>query len=122
MRKEKNIGPRIIRNYPFLKALSATTSDKRRRLLIKNAEPDELLAITEVCHNIIKSYFPITENQKHKMLRYREAIRKIGRLRSADSARRVLQRGKGVSGMLISAVLVPVISEVVQYFLSRNRK
>ena len=90
--------------------------------MIADANPDELLAIIEVCHNIVNSKFPITQKQKIKMMPYRDTIRRLSRIRSEKNARRILQRGGGAAGVIFSAVLVPVLSEVVRYFLDKNKK
>jgi hypothetical protein len=109
-----SIGPNICDNIGFLRTLSKTKSETRRRRLLKKATSSELLAIVEICLNIIKSRFRLTTRQKKRILPYAGIVRSISRIRSERGARKILQRGGGFPIAAAAAILTPIIIDVVR--------
>lgn len=117
MRQPRVVGPRILENYTYLKRLVKTKSEGKRLNLVKEASRDELLALVEVCSNILSSNFSLTKRQKEKILPYANYMRKLARIRSEVGARKIVQRGEGV---FFSALLVPVLAEIARLLISSN--
>ena len=117
MRKENQvIGPRILENYSFLRQIAKSKSDSKRMKTLRNASKDELLALVEICSNILSSNFNLTTRHKNKITPFANYIRKLARIRSESAARKiVVQKG---SGAFLPALLIPVIAEAARYLIS----
>ena len=110
------IGPRILENYSFLRKIAKSKSDRKRLNALRNANRDELLAIVEVCSNLLSSNFNLTTRQKKKIVPFASYIRKLARIRSESGARKiVVQTG---SGIFLPSLLIPVIAEATRYLIS----
>jgi hypothetical protein len=116
--KNRIVGPRILENYDFLKNIAKTNSDKKRLKFLRDANSDELLALVEVCSNILSSNFWLTKRQKEKILPYANYIRKLSRVRSESTARRVSQKG---GAFIFSSLLIPVLAEAARLLISSAR-
>jgi len=115
-KKAQVIGPRILENYLFLRKLVKSKSDSKRLKALKNANRDELLALVEVCSNILSSNFNLTTRQKKKIVPFANYIRKLSRIRSESGARKiVVQTG---TGLFLPSLLIPVIAEATRYLIS----
>jgi hypothetical protein len=111
------VGQRVLHNYDFIRALSRTRSTKKCSTLVSGASDDQLLAVVEIALNILKSRFPLKEEQIERLIPLAEEVRRLSRARSAKTARRIVQIG---GNPLLSALLVPVVLEVGRYLLERN--
>lgn len=114
MRNQCIVGNCVLRNYSFLKKLAKTTSEKKRRELIRNASPAELGSIVEIAYNIVKSQFKLTPAKKQKLLPYATPIRQLSNARTANTAKRVLQDGNGFP---LASLLLPVLLAVGETLL-----
>ena len=112
-----NIGQSICDNIKFLKTLSKTKSDIKRTRLLKLATSNELIAIVEICLNIVKSIFRLTTRQKSRILPYASFVRKLSRARTEKGARKIVQKG---SGFGFAAFLTPIIIEAIRYLASSS--
>jgi hypothetical protein len=101
-----------------LKTLSKTKSINKRNKILKNATTDQLLCLVEICLNIVKSRFKLTTRQKKRLLPYADYIRRLSRIRSENTAKRLIQKGSGL-GPLFAALLTPIIIEITKN-LSKN--
>ena len=110
-----NIPESIKSNIDFLRSLARTRSERKRKRLIKQATPEQLLALVEISLNIVKSCFTLTTRQRKRLLPYADAVRRLARLRTEQSARKFLvQRGGGIiTGGLLSALLTPIVLEII---------
>src|SRR4051812_37928204 len=106
MTKFQPIGPRIKRNYKFLKLLSKIKEVEKRKQFIKQATPDEILAICEICFNNLNSNFCLNRRQKSKLIPHADFVRRLSRSRSPKSAIQIVQKGDGFA---ISSLLVPIL-------------
>lgn len=123
------IGPRTRRNFLFLYKLLETKSAKQRWGMIQNCNRDELLALIDVCTNIKRSSFRLTAKQRRRIDKHTALLERLGRVRSEDSAKRLIQVGEGIvfnpkakrkrdrfrisqRGGVIPAVLAPVLIEL----------
>ena len=107
----KKVGKRFKRNAAYLKALKSARSAKKRMSLVNRANPNQIFAIMDAANNILNGNFPITSRQKSRMLPYRDTIRQLGRARTLDSARAVLQNG---NGCFLPCLLAPIIQQVAR--------
>jgi hypothetical protein len=113
------IGPRIINNVSFLKAIAKSKNPAIRANKLKLASTDELLSIVEIAFNILKGKFTLSPSQRRRLLPFATAIREISRLRSEKSAKRVLQRG-GAIGTAIVSIITPILLEILRSSLQSN--
>jgi hypothetical protein len=113
------IGKSIIDNFIFLKKLTKTKSDQKRRRLLRLATDSELLSIIESAYNILKGRFQLTTRQRHRILPYIEVIRNIGRVRSSRGAKRVIQRGAGLA--VLPAILTPILIEAFRFIKNNGQ-
>ena len=108
------IGKRVYKNHSFLKSLARTTSEKKRKELLKKANCEELLTLVEICTNILASTFCLSESQRKKLLPYANFVRNLSRARCEKSARKIVQTG---NGFVFPALLVPVLVEIARVLL-----
>src|SRR5688572_13497294 len=91
------IGPNVCDQFAFLKLLARTRSLRKRKRLLKRATSSELLALCEICLNIVRQRFQLTTRQRKRILPYADFVRRCGRARSERGARRLLvQKGTGI--------------------------
>ena len=114
----KPIGQSIFNNHLFLKKLSFTKSDRKRRQLLRLATNEELLAIIEIALNILKGRFELSPKQKYQLLPYASTIRQISRAKTPKGIKKVLQTGGGLS--ILPALIAPVIVEIIRSLSSRE--
>lgn len=108
--------PYIKENTPFLKKLSSTKSERKKNKLIQEATAEQVLSIVEICANILKFNFRLTKPQRKRLAKYADFYRALARIRSEDSARKKLQEGNGI---VLGALLAPVLSALTEQLLSR---
>src|SRR4051812_4537024 len=108
--KQCTVSPLIYENSEYLKNLLRTKSIRRRRQLLKEISLPQLLAITEICHNILMNCFKLTTRQKNRMLPYADFIRRQGRIRTERGARSlILKKGNELHIDLFPSLLTPII-------------
>lgn len=108
--------PYIKENLPFLKQLAKIKSDKKKNTLILNATPEQILAIVEICANILRYNFKLTEKQKKRLSKYADFYRTIARTRTEKGARQKIQQGSGIA---LGAILVPVVSALAEQLVQK---
>ncbi|KAL3084403.1 hypothetical protein niasHS_008558 [Heterodera schachtii] len=87
---EQKIGERVVHNYDYLKKLGKTTSEKKRRHLLNSAGCEELLALVEICLNVLNGNFCLSTKQKQRLAPFAKDIRQLARVRSERGARKLL--------------------------------
>ncbi|KAL3069561.1 hypothetical protein niasHT_031509 [Heterodera trifolii] len=87
---KQTVGQRVLDNYEYLKSLGRTTSHKKRRHLLSTAGCEELLTLVEICLNLLNGSFCLTRKQKQKLLPFANTIRRLARVRSEQSARKLI--------------------------------
>ena len=111
-----NFSKYITDNAQFLNRLAKTKSDRRRHTLLVQATPDQILSIVEICHNILKSNFVLTNRQRKRLASFADFYRGIARSKTERTARHRIQEG---GQLTIAALLAPVLSEVAQHLLEK---
>jgi len=107
-----NISSLIMDNKDFLNLLARSKSDSKRHRMLKQANSQQLLAIAEICLNIVKARYQLTTRQRKRLLPYAEFVRRMSRARSERGARKVIsQKGSGIGGVL-TALLTPILIEI----------
>lgn len=97
---------KIKKHLNFLRALSSA-SPKHKKLLLKNATNPEVLAICEVCLNLLAGNFPV--NVK-KLQKFKTSIRKVAcRSTQLKNKKRILVNQ---SGGFLPIILPAVISAI----------
>lgn len=108
--------PYIKENAEFLQKLASTKSSKKKNALLINASADQILAIVEICANILKFNFTLTKQQKRKLARYADFYRSIARSKSEKTARNRIQEGSGIA---LGAILIPVLAELAAHLVQK---
>jgi hypothetical protein len=119
MRKAQPLGQAVIDNFEFLKTIAATKSENKQKLLLSKATADQILALTEIALNIIKSKFLLTPRQKLKLLPHVNFVRRLGRVKTEKNARKIVQKGSGVG---IAALLAPIVVEGIKYLIEKKNE
>ncbi|KAL3092830.1 hypothetical protein niasHS_005254 [Heterodera schachtii] len=110
---KQTVGQRVLDNYEYLKSLGRTTSHKKRRHLLSSAGCEELLTLVEICLNLLNGSFCLTRKQKQKLLPFANTIRRLARVRSEQSARKLIlqQPQQQEGGSLFAPLLAPILLE-----------
>jgi superfamily I DNA/RNA helicase len=114
----QTVGERVLKNFNFLKRLCKTHSEKKWKNQIKNANTEELLALTEISSNILAGRFSLTKKQREKLLPFANYIRKIARVRSEQGAKKIFVNQQGGQAVL-AALLSPILVEAAQHLISK---
>ena len=111
--------PYIEKNVSFLQKLASTKSDRKKNKILLSATTDQILAIVEICANILKFNFILTLAQKKKLSKYADFYRSIAKSKTEKSALTTLQKGSGVA---VGALLYPVLSALTTAVINRLQK
>ena len=111
-----NYSPYIKENLEFLQKLAKTRSDRKKNTILINASADQILAIVEICANILKFNFTLTKRQKRKLIKFADFYRTLARTRSEKTARRKLQEGSGIA---IGTLLIPVLTTLASHLIEK---
>lgn len=101
------VGSIVLRNQEFLRRLANTKSDDVRRKLISGANSDQLLAVVEICVNIMKSRFRPRENHRKKLIEVAPYVRRLARTRTPTNARKLLLMG---TRRVFRSLILPVLA------------
>ena len=108
--------PYVEQNVDFLRALSKTRSEQKKKALLLNATADQILSIVEICYNILKSNFILNNKQKAHLAKHADFYRSIARSRTEKTARRRIQHG---GQLALAALVAPVLSALAQTLLDK---
>ena len=112
-KNQPTISSIVCKNAPFLCTLARTKSARKRHRLLRLCTSEQLLALAEVCLNIVKSKFKLTTRQKSRLMPYAHFVRRLSKARSERGARKVLiQKGAGAGAAatgLFAALLTPIL-------------
>ncbi|KAL3081112.1 hypothetical protein niasHS_011937 [Heterodera schachtii] len=90
VKREQKIGERVVHNYDYLKKLGKTTSEKKRRHLLNSAGCEELLALVEICLNVLNGNFCLSSKQKQRLAPFAKDIRQLARVRTIMANKLIL--------------------------------
>jgi hypothetical protein len=122
------IGSKVHDNESFLRCLhTSRRSIQKRKRIIQEASTEQLLTLVEIALNILYSRVPFRVGQRTRLIAQAENIRELSRVRSPNSARRVLlnserfaqlQKGKGLPlaiplASLFASIILPFITEQI---------
>lgn len=111
---QAQISDKIKENLDFLRKLARSKSERKRKQLLKHASTVQLLAIAEICLNIVSARFKLTTRQKKRLMPYADFVRRASRLRSERGAKKlIVQKGSGIGGVF-AALLTPVLLELAR--------
>uniref|UniRef100_A0A914GR98 Uncharacterized protein n=1 Tax=Globodera rostochiensis TaxID=31243 RepID=A0A914GR98_GLORO len=121
-KQQVQISQAVCEAYPFLCVLTRTKSMRKRRQMLKSANSQQLLALAEICLNIVRARFKLTTRQKSRMMPYADFIRRLSRARSERGARQLLiQKGSGFALQLFPSLLTPIILELSRILFSHKQ-
>ena len=111
--------PYIVRNKDFLQELTSTRSEKEKNQLIREATAEQILAIIEICINILNFNYTLTKTQRRKLAKYADFYRSLARIKSEKGARKKLQEGRGI---ILGTLLTPIIETLAEQLISKLSK
>ncbi|KAI6194619.1 hypothetical protein M3Y96_01144000 [Aphelenchoides besseyi] len=106
---------RLLPFSSFLQRVKRTRTDVKRRELIADATADELLALVEIAYNVLHAHFPLKRNELNRLKPHAPFVRKLARVRCERSARKLVQTGAGLAGVL------PLITPILIHLLTSLR-
>jgi hypothetical protein len=112
------VSPYIVENKQFLEQIARSKSEKRVKQLINSANPDQLLAISEIILNILDWNFPLKSQQRRKLSKNVDYYKRIAGARSLNGVKKHIQTGGQIGA--ISAILAPVIGVIAQHLLDKT--
>ena len=108
----------IKENSDFLRKVSKTKSEKNTLKYLKEANADQILAIVEICTNILKANFKLNTRQRRKLATFADYYRNISRSRTERTARHRIQHGGQIGAL--AAILAPVLGSLAQHVLDKT--
>ena len=85
--------------------------------IIKEANDDQLLAIVEICFNILRGNLNLKQKYRHKLSKHADLYRSISRSRSAHSARTRIQQGGSIGAL--APIIAPILGALAQTLLDK---
>lgn len=90
---------RLQRQAPYLKTLfDASRAPRRRNLLLRHANKDQINAVSELVLNTLKNNVPLTPPLTAQLRRYKNVLREVGKRKNSLKRRRqhlLNQKGHG---------------------------
>lgn len=108
----------IHKNREFLGQFTKTRSANKRSQLLRQADREKLLAIVEICSNILKGRIPLNRRQRKRLADSADFYRSIARARSEKTARHRIQTGGSLGAL--AAVLSPLLGVLAQRILDKT--
>ena len=98
-------------NIPFLRLLKDTDSQKQRQALLETATPSQIRALSEICHNILRSHCKLDKASRRKLRKNRKTLEKVSSLSNSFRKKRrfVSQSGGGIFTVLLPTLLSTVL-------------
>jgi|GEM_PF-7030264 len=96
----------VIRNKGFLNRVHKC-KNKERKTLIKNASRDNIDALSEIALNTLLGNVPLKTEEKQKLKRHRDKIRKLAHRKTSTKKKKILLVQQG--GFL-PLLLTPILS------------
>ena len=101
---------RVVKNNRGFLQLLADCLHQQRQFLLKTATPQQMHALVQIIHNVLHENIPISEENKRKVLRHKDALVNLGELDVPYKTKKqtLVQEG----GKFIQDLLTPVISSL----------
>ena len=107
----------IKNNIDFFKNIAKTKSTKRLTNLIREASDDQLLALVDICYNIIKGQLQLKKKNRTKLAENADYYRAIARWRTPKTARTRIQKGGAIGAL--GAIVAPILGVLAQNLLDK---
>ena len=104
-------------NRDFLHCICNIKSQQKLDKLIKEANDEELLAIVDICYNILRGRLRLKEKDRARLSSNADYYRSISRSRTPNTARHRIQVGGNPA--LIGAIVAPILGALAQTLLDR---
>lgn len=112
-RKNRLNLPPSVKKHADVLCILAKAKPKLVKQIIANAEPSLIKSISECSLNILKGVIPLTNNQKRKLRRYKNAMRQLIQTKSPNRQKKkaLLMRGGFIGSILgtIAPILLPAL-------------
>ena len=105
--------PPSVKKHADVLCILAKARPKLVKQIIANAEPSLLKSISECSLNILKGVIPLTNNQKRKLRRYKNAMRQLIKKRSINRKKKALMMKGGFIGALLGTIAPILISSLI---------
>ena len=112
---------RIQVTAPFIQALASSTP-RRRKLILRNATKVELEGLFEICLNLLRGKIPLNTDQYRKLKRERKAIEALSDRRvSLQQKKKIINQRGGFLGQLAIYAL-PLLTNIIANQISKRGK
>ena len=68
---------RVVKNNRGFLQLLADCTKYQRQFLLRTATPQQIHALIQVLYNVLKQYIPVPEENRQKLLQYKDALFKL---------------------------------------------
>ena len=91
----------------------AKLSPKRQKIIIKGADKPILLALSEICLNLVRRNVPLNDKEKKLLRPFSKQIYQLSlKNKSSNQKKKLIQRG-GLLGTLLTSILPIILSTVI---------
>ena len=100
----------VVKNNRGFLQLLADCPAQQRQFFLRTAPPPQMHALDQVLHNVLKEYIPISEENRKKLLSYKDALINLAlpNVPYKTKKRVLVQEGGG----FVQDLLVPVITSL----------
>lgn len=103
---------RVKTHIELLRALH-TLKPQYRSVLLKACNNEEINCICECIHNVLKGKIPLEENQKNKLKKHKNILRKLlckGKSKTRKNI--IIQKGGAFLPIILGSVLSSLVSSI----------
>lgn len=103
----------LVRKQRHFLQLLAQTTPKQRKQLLKTVTRDQLRAIAQIAHNIIRSIIVLSPADKDKLKRHRRLIHLLGNRKIGYDRKKSALSGHYRSILTLIQIAVPHLKEIL---------
>ena len=99
---------RVKKHIPTLHLLSKCDKHTARSV-INSAKPELVGCISDICHNVLQGRVQLSKNDKQKLSKYKNHIRKIAKTSTTQKAKKELIQ----KGGFLASLLAPLLGSII---------
>jgi hypothetical protein len=105
------IPEKVIKEREFLRKICKSCSEAKRKKILQTATKQQIEVLAEICKNLTRGNLKLTKPQLRKLQNHAPFVRTLGRQRTFNGARRVIQKG---GGFPFVPILIPLLLEIAR--------
>lgn len=107
-----------LKNHALTLEYLAKCKQRQANSIIKNAEPDLIHCLSDVCHNILKGNVALSDAARSNLGKYKSHIRKVANKKTTAKHKRTLIQKGGFLGALLKPLLGVVAGPLLKSILT----